>query len=528
MDDTVIVNATSQRMAMRGQCVSFGAANSRSRNEIPLMLLSTTIKEEDEEDLVELSSPRRSPSAVLHPDATSSRILDADEGRHGVTLDRNAARSAVSSVVAATSKLLRRLLRSGRRRRNHSAHSPCRDATAASSPMLKAHRSATASLIPSAAPATATPLTTQLAPRVVSRPPPWAAELKPALRPDATIRPRPDSRPMPQPLSHQQQHHHQQHAQRHLRQQEQQRHLRQQEQQQQPQQHPQHQRHHLRQRPPQQSRAGHLVQLMDGDDVRLALQALQLAAQIHDHMWGTAGPTAADRPDEDDDPRRRREVRLEAAEPLYDTAMAAARAIQHRALHSLVKQAVRRYVNPGRGSPDDVLQVILELLTGCGGAVEAAAAQPPPSAGRAAAAASLSASAAASTSRCFREGAAGGRPGRSAAAAAAAATAACAGRAWRGPDVQRPTADGSVESSGSSCGSAGGGSISAGGGRLSSSGVSSSNSSSSLGAGSGGGSNAGSWSGSLSIPGWDSFKSGSSSSGGDGGGGVGCAGGHHA
>ncbi|GLC39414.1 hypothetical protein PLESTM_000894100 [Pleodorina starrii] len=155
------------------------------------------------------------------------------------------------------------------------------------------------------------------------------------------------------------------------------------------------------QRPPQQSRAGHLVQLMDGDDVRLALQALQLAAQIHDHMWGTAGPTAAD------DPRRRREALLEAAEPLYDTAMAAARAIQHRALHSLVKQAVRRYVNPGRGSPDDVLQVILELLTGCGGAV-AAAAQPPPSAGRAAAVSLSSASA----SRCFREAAVGGRPGR--------------------------------------------------------------------------------------------------------------------
>ncbi|GIL87024.1 hypothetical protein Vretimale_14213 [Volvox reticuliferus] len=113
-----------------------------------------------------------------------------------------------------------------------------------------------------------------------------------------------------------------------------------------------HQSHHQ----PQPPRGSHLVRLMDGDDVRLAMQALQLAAQIHDHVWGPDGA-----------PPCNREALLDAASPLYDTAMAAARAIQHRALHALVKQAVRRYVNPYHGSPDDVLQVILELLTGCGG-----------------------------------------------------------------------------------------------------------------------------------------------------------------
>ncbi|GLI63131.1 hypothetical protein VaNZ11_006039 [Volvox africanus] len=122
------------------------------------------------------------------------------------------------------------------------------------------------------------------------------------------------------------------------------------------------QSHHFQEPPPQPTRGSHLVRLMDGDDVRLAMQALQLAAQIHDHVWGPGGAPACTR-----------EARLDAASPLYDTAMAAARAIQHRALHALVKQAVWRYVNPYRGSPDDVLRVILELLTGCG--VEAVLAQ---------------------------------------------------------------------------------------------------------------------------------------------------------
>ncbi|GLI63149.1 hypothetical protein VaNZ11_005915 [Volvox africanus] len=116
-----------------------------------------------------------------------------------------------------------------------------------------------------------------------------------------------------------------------------------------------HQQHSHHQ--PQPPRGSHLVRLMDGDDVRLAMQALQLAAQIHDHVWGPGGAPACTR-----------EALLDAASPLYDTAMAAARAIQHRALHALVKQAVRRYVNPYRGSADDVLRVILDLLTGCGGA----------------------------------------------------------------------------------------------------------------------------------------------------------------
>ncbi|GIL50165.1 hypothetical protein Vafri_6297 [Volvox africanus] len=117
------------------------------------------------------------------------------------------------------------------------------------------------------------------------------------------------------------------------------------------------QRHPRHQPQPQPPRGSHLVRLMDGDDVRLAMQALQLAAHIHDHVWGPGG-----------DPACTREALLDAASPLYDNAMAVARAIQHRALHALVKQAVRRYVNPCRGSPDDVLRVILELLTGCGGA----------------------------------------------------------------------------------------------------------------------------------------------------------------
>ena len=109
----------------------------------------------------------------------------------------------------------------------------------------------------------------------------------------------------------------------------------------------------------QQSRQ-HLVRLMDDDDVSLAMQALQLAAQIHDHVWSPYGPIEHD--------LARRQALLEAAGPLYDDAMTAARAIRHRALHSLVKQSVRRYVNPAHGSPDDVLRVILELLTGCGAA----------------------------------------------------------------------------------------------------------------------------------------------------------------
>ncbi|KXZ52584.1 hypothetical protein GPECTOR_9g629 [Gonium pectorale] len=112
----------------------------------------------------------------------------------------------------------------------------------------------------------------------------------------------------------------------------------------------------------------HLAQLMDGDDVCRAMQSLQLAAQIHDQLWASrryaGGPGDV----------AQWEADMLAAGPMYDEAMRTARSIQHRALHSLVKQAVRRYVNPQRGAPEDVLRVILELLTGCGGAAAAAAA----------------------------------------------------------------------------------------------------------------------------------------------------------
>ncbi|EFJ41040.1 hypothetical protein VOLCADRAFT_99014 [Volvox carteri f. nagariensis] len=151
-------------------------------------------------------------------------------------------------------------------------------------------------------------------------------------------------------------------------------------------------------------RGRHLVRLMEGDDVRLAMQALQLAAQIHDQIWGQRGADAGD----EEPPGRRQEALLEAASPLYDTAMAAARAIQHRALHSLVKQAVRRYVNPFRGSPDDVLRVILELLTGCGGGAAAAPVLLP--SGKAAAAAAAAAAAGNRvTSRCLSDVGSGNR-----------------------------------------------------------------------------------------------------------------------
>ncbi|KAG2492893.1 hypothetical protein HYH03_008807 [Edaphochlamys debaryana] len=103
--------------------------------------------------------------------------------------------------------------------------------------------------------------------------------------------------------------------------------------------------------------AAQLVSPLPDSDVVLALQALKLAAQVYDNVWGPSSASADE---------QRRDVLLAAAEPLYRQAMAAARGIGHATLGSLVKQAVRRYCYPGYGAPEDALRVILELLTGCG------------------------------------------------------------------------------------------------------------------------------------------------------------------
>ncbi|KAG2451839.1 hypothetical protein HYH02_003615 [Chlamydomonas schloesseri] len=126
----------------------------------------------------------------------------------------------------------------------------------------------------------------------------------------------------------------------------------------------------------------HLVPLLSAGDVQLAMQALQSAAWIQDYVWNSADPATAASPRTTSGGgggiSSRREALAAVAAPVYREALAAASQIQHPALHSLVNQAVAYYVDPALGEPEDVLRVILELLTACGGTPAATAAPQPP------------------------------------------------------------------------------------------------------------------------------------------------------
>ncbi|KAG2441718.1 hypothetical protein HXX76_003333 [Chlamydomonas incerta] len=133
----------------------------------------------------------------------------------------------------------------------------------------------------------------------------------------------------------------------------------------------------------------HLVPLLSAEDVQLAMHALQSAAWIQDYVWNSTDPTTSGASTRTSGgggsgggggggSHSRRDALATAAAPVYREALAAASSIQHPALHSLVNQAVAYYVDPALGEPEDVLRIILELLTACGGAPAAIA--PPPSA----------------------------------------------------------------------------------------------------------------------------------------------------
>ncbi|GIL87023.1 hypothetical protein Vretimale_14213 [Volvox reticuliferus] len=343
--------------------------NSPEHKYKPWMLTSTMIEEEDEDDLVERSSGVNLTPTALH----TSQAHEGGNCQNGTTVPGapyaalqgcQASRLAViaaSHVATATRKLLKGLLRSG-----HHRHSCGQQYLGGHAGFPELGNKAVVS-----AKATAAPVTTPAPAAAPSTAPKVRSSCRTAATADkrsrqsgaATAATANDRKPniVGKNCRHERrQHLHCQHV--HHVNNRNQHHVR----------HPHLERSaqqvstRLQKQPtnrrrsqepqPQPPRGSHLVRLMDGDDVRLAMQALQLAAQIHDHVWGPDGA-----------PPCNREALLDAASPLYDTAMAAARAIQHRALHALVKQAVRRYVNPYHGSPDDVLQVILELLTGCGG-----------------------------------------------------------------------------------------------------------------------------------------------------------------
>ncbi|GIL50167.1 hypothetical protein Vafri_6299 [Volvox africanus] len=372
--------------------------NSRAHKDNPWLMTSTMIKEEDEEDLVEISSAKTLTPSALHP----IRTLESGNGQTkadvpgssyaaiwGCKVSRLAV-LAVSNVSKATTKLLNQIRRSGH---SYGQQYPC-----LCSGFPELGNQAVDSAIPTAASAADVAVNApspapapSLAPEVrsscitaaidkSSRQSGAATTATASQRKAHTVgkhcKHQHHQHQHHQHQHHQHQHHqHQHHQHQHHQHQHHDTHVNQRNHYHLRHLHPERdaqqipvrrlkqlQNHHFQEPQPQPPRGSHLVRLMDGDDVRLAMQALQLAAHIHDHVWGPGG-----------DPACTREALLDAASPLYDTAMAVARAIQHRALHALVKQAVRRYVNPCRGSPDDVLRVILELLTGCG--VEAVLAQ---------------------------------------------------------------------------------------------------------------------------------------------------------
>ncbi|GIL87025.1 hypothetical protein Vretimale_14213 [Volvox reticuliferus] len=382
MDRTDFVHLMSRRRVIQGRSTSrveVGARyNSPEHKYKPWMLTSTMIEEEDEDDLVERSSGVNLTPTALH----TSQAHEGGNCQNGTTVPGapyaalqgcQASRLAViaaSHVATATRKLLKGLLRSG-----HHRHSCGQQYLGGHAGFPELGNKAVVS-----AKATAAPVTTPAPAAAPSTAPKVRSSCRTAATADkrsrqsgaATAATANDRKPniVGKNCRHERrQHLHCQHV--HHVNNRNQHHVR----------HPHLERSaqqvstRLQKQPtnrrrsqepqPQPPRGSHLVRLMDGDDVRLAMQALQLAAQIHDHVWGPDGA-----------PPCNREALLDAASPLYDTAMAAARAIQHRALHALVKQAVRRYVNPYHGSPDDVLQVILELLTGCGGAAAPLMANP--------------------------------------------------------------------------------------------------------------------------------------------------------